>query len=140
MLSRVITIPINHIFSNPRVNLNMMLSSSYLFTLLGLLGVAQAAPLSELAACTTKTAHKPWQLLTSTEKTAFIDAELCLMKAPSKLNKGGAKTRWDDLQYNHVIQTHIVHDVGHFLPWHRYYVAIHGWLLRDECGYTGPLP
>jgi tyrosinase len=104
------------------------------------LAVAQAAPLSELAACTTKTAHKPWQLLTSTEQKAFIDAELCLMKAPSKLNKGGAKTRWDDLQYNHVIQTHIVHDVGHFLPWHRYYVAIHGWLLRDECGYTGPLP
>ncbi|KAI9172536.1 Tyrosinase ustQ [Paramyrothecium foliicola] len=79
-------------------------------------------------------------MLTTTEKTAYINAELCLMAAPSKLGITGARTRWDDLQWNHILQAGAVHDVGHFLPWHRYYLVIHGNLLRDECGYTGPLP
>lgn len=51
------------------------------------------------------------QMLTASEKSSFIEAELCLMEAPSKLGVTGAKTRWDDLQYNHVVQTHVVHDV-----------------------------
>jgi tyrosinase len=92
------------------------------------------------AACVNKVAHKPWDMLTSAEQTAYINAELCLMAAPSKLNAHGAETRWDDLQLNHVVQTNVMHDVGHFLPWHRYFVALHGNILRDECDYTGPLP
>jgi tyrosinase len=92
------------------------------------------------AVCTTKVAHKPWGMLTSAEKTAYIDAELCLMKAPSKLKIAGAETRWDDIHHNHIVQAHVIHDVGHFLPWHRLYVAVHGNILRDECGYKGPLP
>jgi tyrosinase len=118
----------------------MVQLSQLVSSLIGLVAVAQAAAQPKLPACTTKTAHKPWQMLTKTERTAFIEAELCLMKAPSKLGIKGAKSRWDDLQYNHVVQTHVVHDVGHFLPWHRYYVAVHGHLLRQECDYTGPLP
>lgn len=51
------------------------------------------------------------QMLTSAEQSAFVEAELCLMKAPSKLGVTGVKTRWDDLQYNHVVQTNVVHDV-----------------------------
>lgn len=50
-------------------------------------------------------------MLTSDEKSAFVEAELCLMSSPSKLDDvPGAETRWDDLQFNHVVQTHIVHD------------------------------
>ncbi|KAH7308450.1 hypothetical protein B0I35DRAFT_360478 [Stachybotrys elegans] len=101
--------------------------------LLGLLAGAQAE-------CMEKTVHKPWYMLTPAEQTAFIEAELCLMELPSTSGYEGAQTRWDDLQFNHIVQTQVVHDVGHFLPWHRYYVAIHGFMLRDECGYTGPLP
>jgi hypothetical protein len=51
------------------------------------------------------------QMLTAAERSAFIEAELCLMEAPSKLGIPGAKTRWDDLQYNHIVQTNMVHDV-----------------------------
>jgi hypothetical protein len=50
-------------------------------------------------------------MLTSAEQTAYINAELCLMAAPSKLNAHGAETRWDDLQLNHVVQTNVMHDV-----------------------------
>jgi tyrosinase len=118
----------------------MVLLTYVVPSLLGLLALAQASPDKRQSTCETKTAHKPWQMLTAAEQSAFIKAELCLMEAPSKLNTGSTKTLWDDLQLNHIIQTHVVHDVGHFLPWHRYYVAIHGKFLREECNYTGPLP
>ncbi|KAH8885006.1 amino acid transporter [Thozetella sp. PMI_491] len=104
-------------------------------------GTSLAAPQGyKRATCETKTARKPWGTLTSDEKSAYIDAELCLMAAPSKSGIDGAQTRWDDLQWNHIVQANFIHDVGAFLPWHRYYVVVHGNLLRDECGYTGPLP
>ncbi|KAH7305522.1 hypothetical protein B0I35DRAFT_443939 [Stachybotrys elegans] len=92
------------------------------------------------AACTVKVQHKPWQMLTSAERTAYINAELCLMEAPTRLNVAGSKTLWDDLQWAHILQANVMHDVGHFLPWHRYFFVVHGNLLREECGYTGPLP
>ena len=93
-------------------------------------------------------------MLTAAERSAYITAELCLMATPSTLNVRGAQTRWDDLHWNHIVQAHVMHDVvsvlvrtgarltfkGHFLPWHRYYIVIHANMLRDECGYTGPLP
>ncbi|ETS73735.1 hypothetical protein PFICI_14681 [Pestalotiopsis fici W106-1] len=91
--------------------------------------------------CTsTKTQRKPWSMLTDDEKSAYIDAELCLMSAPSQSGVEGAESRWDDLQHNHIIQTQVVHDVGQFLPWHRYHVTVHAELLQDECGYTGSIP
>jgi tyrosinase len=131
----------SHRVSKEKDITNMTRLMQVAFYLVGLLALVTATPTERQAAtCTTKTAHKPWQMLTRAEQTAFIKAEVCLMEAPSKSGVPGAKTRWDDLQYNHIVQTHLVHDVGHFLPWHRYYIAVHGFLLRDECGYTGPLP
>lgn len=50
-------------------------------------------------------------MLTSSEQSAFVKAELCLMNSPSQLGIKGAESLWDDLQYNHIVQTHLVHDV-----------------------------
>jgi len=47
--------------------------------------------------------------MTDTEKSAYIDADLCLMNSPSKTDFPGAKTRWDDLQYVHINLTNIIH-------------------------------
>ncbi|ORY61288.1 amino acid transporter [Pseudomassariella vexata] len=106
-----------------------------------LLTFALAAPKPrQNGGCINKTARKPWQMLKPQEKSDYIKAELCLMSSPPKLNIPGAQNRWDELQWNHVIQTNFVHDVGAFLPWHRYYVTVHANLLRDECGYHGPIP
>lgn len=49
--------------------------------------------------------------LTQEEKTAYIQADLCLINAPSKGEIPGAVTRWDDLQWPHVVQTDSVHFV-----------------------------
>ncbi|KAI1378958.1 Di-copper centre-containing protein [Hypoxylon crocopeplum] len=90
--------------------------------------------------CTVRTQRMPWTNLTSTEKVEYLNGELCLMSTPAKNGIVGAKTRWDELQYVHIIQTDYVHGVGAFLPFHRYFVTVHDHLLRTECNYTGPLP
>jgi tyrosinase len=47
--------------------------------------------------------------LTNTEKKAYIDAELCLMKKPSNLKLRGARTKFDELQSVHVLAAEIAH-------------------------------
>lgn len=79
-------------------------------------------------------------MLTDDEKTGYLEAEVCLMSQPATLNFPNAQNVWDELQYVHILQTNWVHSDGQFLPWHRYYMAVHANLLRDQCNYTGSLP
>ncbi|KAI1861852.1 hypothetical protein JX265_009355 [Neoarthrinium moseri] len=90
--------------------------------------------------CTSIKQRVPWTFLTTEEKAAYIQADLCLIKAPSTSGIPGAKTRWDDLQWPHITQTVTVHNVGAFLPFHRIYMTAHETLIRNECGYTGRMP
>lgn len=62
------------------------------------------------------------------------------MSQPPSLGIEGALNRWDELQYSHIVQSNIMHDVGAFLPWHRLYMRAHEILLQTECGYTGSQP
>ncbi|KAI0412429.1 Di-copper centre-containing protein [Xylaria grammica] len=91
-------------------------------------------------ACAVKSQRKAWESLTDAEKKAYIDADLCLMKAPPIAGVPGAQNVWDELQYTHAAQADYIHNVGAFLPFHRYYVTLHQTLLSTVCGYTGPLP
>ncbi|KAI1087408.1 Di-copper centre-containing protein [Rostrohypoxylon terebratum] len=90
--------------------------------------------------CTEITKRMPWGNLTSTEKSDYIKADLCVMSSPPKSGIKGAKNRWDELQYIHIAQTDYVHGVGAFLPFHRYFMKVHAHVLRTECNYTGPIP
>ncbi|KAI1097179.1 Di-copper centre-containing protein [Jackrogersella minutella] len=90
--------------------------------------------------CTVRSKRMPWTNLTSEEKLDYLNADVCLMSSPPKSGIAGAKNRWDELQYIHIVQTDYVHGVGAFLPFHRYFMAVHEHLLRAECNYTGPLP
>ncbi|KAF2728831.1 Di-copper centre-containing protein [Polyplosphaeria fusca] len=92
------------------------------------------------AACTTKGQRRAWHTLTNTDKLAYINAELCLMKKPAKLGLPGAKTRFDDFQAVHQVQAYLTHYVGAFLPFHRALLSAHENALRTECGYTGWQP
>ncbi|KAI1818257.1 Di-copper centre-containing protein [Poronia punctata] len=92
------------------------------------------------AECTTKSVRKSWTDLTTKEKKAYIEADLCLMSAPPKSGIEDATSRWDELQYAHAVQVRYIHFVGAFLPFHRYFVTVHEHLLRTECDYDGPLP
>ncbi|CZR52293.1 related to monophenol monooxygenase (tyrosinase) [Phialocephala subalpina] len=88
---------------------------------------------------------KEWRNLTDVEKKAYIDAELCLMAAPSVTDLPGVESRYDDLQALHQYFTNtsegdIIHNVGQFLPFHRYFMNVHAEVLKSECNYTGVLP
>lgn len=74
------------------------------------------------------------------EKKAYLAANKCVLTSPQKLNRiPGAKTRWDELVALHQIHALQIHTTGQFLPYHRYYLKTHEFLLR-ECGYEGAIP
>ncbi|KAK4542845.1 hypothetical protein LTR36_006034 [Oleoguttula mirabilis] len=95
-------------------------------------------------ACNTATGYvrKEWSTLSSTEKTAYIDAVLCLQSkdAISGSIAPGAKSRYDDFVATHINQTLTIHGTGNFLTWHRYFTWTYEHALRNECGYTGYQP
>ena len=77
------------------------------------------------------------------DRRAYLEAVLCLSKAPSKLDSKkfpGAKSRYDDFVVVHMNQTLNIHGTGNFLSWHRYYIWSWENVLRKECGYKGTLP
>ncbi|KAI0470072.1 amino acid transporter [Xylariaceae sp. FL0804] len=120
------------------------MKSSALSTVALCLGAASAVAAApskrDASTCTEIRQRVPWQNLTATEKSDYINADLCLMNAPSQLGIEGAISRWDDLQWPHVYQTVWVHNVGAFLPFHRYYMTVHERMIKDECNYTGRMP
>jgi len=62
------------------------------------------------------------------------------MKKPATLGLRGTKTRFDEFQAIHQLQTYATHFVGAFLPFHRLMMHAHETALRNECGYTGYQP
>jgi tyrosinase len=77
------------------------------------------------------------------EKADYFTAVKCILKKPAltpPFENSGVLSRYDDLVYTHIQQTFSIHYVGHFLPWHRYFVATYEHMLRDECGYKGAQP
>ncbi|KAF2157468.1 tyrosinase [Myriangium duriaei CBS 260.36] len=109
----------------------------------GLVKLAAAEVSAHSANCTIKNAvqRKEWNTLSSSQKTAYINAVLCLQSKPSKIqNAPGAKTRYDDFVAVHIQQTLTIHGTGNFLSWHRYFTWAYENALRTECGYTGYQP
>jgi tyrosinase len=99
-------------------------------------------PATKLAAaggCNNPPARIEWRRLSDGDKTNFVRAVRCLMDRPSAGGFPGSRSRYEDLVSVHQQMGPTIHAVGHFLPWHRYYVAIFESLLRDECGYQGPM-
>lgn len=100
------------------------------------------------------------QALSKREKLAYLDAEKCLMKLPAKYGLPGTRTRFDELQAVHAMQTEWTHEVvrrrlltddfvvrlfakqakGSFLPFHRFLMHTHEKLMKEECGYKGAQP
>ncbi|KAK3935115.1 amino acid transporter [Diplogelasinospora grovesii] len=126
----------------------MVPSLSFIFQLQGLVAAATSQAVSGLSrhdlsrdiTCTVKSQRKAWQNLTGIEKSRYIDATLCLINSPTKIGVSVAKTRWDDFQYAHALNMPYIHNVGAFLPWHRYFITVYERVLRDECGYEGAMP
>lgn len=81
-----------------------------------------------------------WRQLSALQKQSYLAAVACLAKRPAKSGIDGALHRFDDHVAVHSLQTPAIHWVGHFILWHRYFVATYEKALREECGYLGGQP
>ncbi|RPA95796.1 hypothetical protein L873DRAFT_1845767 [Choiromyces venosus 120613-1] len=89
-------------------------------------------------------------------RVAYLDAEVCLLKAPTQTHLTGAVSKFDDLIKSHQLQTRLVHGDSfglvlavpqtvhphihaqkHCTTTNESQPHIH---LREECGYTGTQP
>ena len=78
--------------------------------------------------------------LSEPQKKSYIDAVLCLTKKNAISGVAKALNRFDDHEAIHNSQTAYIHWVGHFILWHRYFVATYEKALRTECRYLGGKP
>ncbi|KAK3209470.1 hypothetical protein GRF29_69g1908836, partial [Pseudopithomyces chartarum] len=86
-------------------------------------------------------AHHPHRRqLTPRQKKSYLDAVLCLANTTAISGLPGAINRFDDYHAVHAEQKPYIHWVGHFILWHRYFVATYEQALRSECGYKGAQP
>jgi tyrosinase len=108
---------------------------------LGICAAADASPLRQAALeCVNPKKKQEWRELSDEQKTAYLNAQKCVLRTPQKLNRlPGAKTRWDELVSLHQLHAFQIHTTGNFLPYHRYFLRIQEHLL-SECGYDGVIP
>ena len=81
--------------------------------------------------------------MTDDQRSDFINAILCLMKAPSKAPKdqySGARSRYDDFVAYHLSNAGTLHDSTGLFPAHKYFLLAYETALRNECGYKGYHP
>ncbi|CUS12565.1 unnamed protein product [Tuber aestivum] len=92
--------------------------------------------------CKNPLVRREWRLLPDQEKKNYIDAVKCLQTLPALTSNvvPGAITRFDDFQSIHIRLAEIIHNVGLFHHWHRYFVWFYEKALREECGYNGAQP
>jgi tyrosinase len=90
--------------------------------------------------CSNPRVRTEWRLLSSSQKSSFVNAIKCLMNRPSAGGFPASRSRYEDLVSVHQQMAGTVHMTGVFLPWHRYYVHIFEDMLRAECGYNSPVP
>ncbi|KAJ6450096.1 tyrosinase central domain protein [Mycena sanguinolenta] len=100
---------------------------------------------TEASNCSSETAavRQEWGDMTEQQRTAYIDAVLCLMSTPSIYPFGmvpGAKSHFDDFMAVHINNTLTIHISGIFLPWHREFVRLYEQALKEKCGYSGTQP
>ncbi|KAH6889590.1 monooxygenase [Coprinopsis sp. MPI-PUGE-AT-0042] len=83
------------------------------------------------AKCTNLRLRKEWRDLSTAERVDYI-------RCGQVTTHAGVKTRFDEFQACHIDLTDTVHQVGHFLAWHRQFMTMYATAMREECGYQGP--
>ncbi|EAU89028.1 hypothetical protein CC1G_09997 [Coprinopsis cinerea okayama7 len=123
------------------------LSTTFLLLAVGIqsvLGAPTTSPaganstLQKRAKCANVRVRKEWRDLTVDERIDYTRAVKCLMETPSTATREGVVSRFDEFQACHIDLTNQVHQVGHFLAWHRHFLTLYANAMRDECGYQGP--
>jgi tyrosinase len=81
-----------------------------------------------------------WDRMADSDKQKFVDGVKCLLTRAPSGQFPQAKNRYEDLVALHQRLTPNVHGNAKFLLWHRAFTALFERLMRNECGFNGPLP
>ncbi|KAG6847095.1 hypothetical protein H0H93_010115 [Arthromyces matolae] len=84
--------------------------------------------------------RREWRSLASHERNEYLKAVQCIQHHKATAGIPEARTRFDDFQGHHISVTTRVHEVGQFLPWHRWFLHAFEVALREECNFSGSLP
>ncbi|KAG6907932.1 hypothetical protein DXG01_006862 [Tephrocybe rancida] len=88
-----------------------------------------------------KNQRHEWRSMGPPTRSEYLKAVQCLQRLKSTAAAlPGTRTRFDDFQAYHISVTTKVHEVGQFLPWHRWFLHTYELALRHECDYQGPIP
>ncbi|KAF4950550.1 hypothetical protein FGADI_8109 [Fusarium gaditjirri] len=92
--------------------------------------------------CKAPLVRKEWRTLSTKEKHEYLGAVKCLAAKPSQTGNiyAGAKSRFDDFQISHIVNTDFIHYVGFFQAWHRMFIVQYEKDLRSLCCYSGAQP
>lgn len=96
--------------------------------------------LQERATCANLRTRVEWDRMADSDKQKFVDSVKCLYRKAPSGQWPNAKNRYEDLVALHQKLTPNVHRNAKFLLWHRAYLALFEKILRNECGFDGPLP
>ncbi|CAK4025333.1 Di-copper centre-containing [Lecanosticta acicola] len=89
----------------------------------------------------TPTVRREWRSLALERRKNYISALECLVNKPSKLQPDHlSASRFYDFAWTHAHTGSVAHESAAFLSWHRWLVQLFENTLRDECGYSDPLP
>ncbi|EGF80521.1 hypothetical protein BATDEDRAFT_88732 [Batrachochytrium dendrobatidis JAM81] len=89
--------------------------------------------------CTNPTVRKEFRELSENERQAYISAVVCLHNSPSKIAGVGSTSRFDDVARTHLMVLGAAHASATFLPWHRALIHAYTVVMKEDCGYTGPM-
>ncbi|PGH13991.1 hypothetical protein AJ80_06131 [Polytolypa hystricis UAMH7299] len=81
-----------------------------------------------------------WKRYPAADRRAFIAAIKCLMGKPTSGRFSPSTNRYEDLVRLHQMYMPNIHGNPKFMLWHRYYTWTFEQELRDECGFTRPMP
>jgi tyrosinase len=101
---------------------------------------AVAATAAEASCSANPNIRIEWRSYPTADRLAFIAAIKCMMGKPPSGNFPPATSRYEDFARLHQLYMPNVHGNPKFLIWHRYYLWTFQMALRDECGFTAPLP
>ncbi|KAI1363315.1 hypothetical protein F5Y08DRAFT_340829 [Xylaria arbuscula] len=87
-----------------------------------------------------------WDDYSAAHKKQFTSAIQCLIKKPASGKVSYSKNRYEDLVRIHQAYAPNIHSrstsaqTHKFLLWHRYYLWAFEQVLREDCGFTAPMP
>ncbi|EUC36722.1 hypothetical protein COCCADRAFT_33898 [Bipolaris zeicola 26-R-13] len=89
--------------------------------------------------CSNPRVRVEWDRASDTDRQKYFDGIKCLMGRSPSGQFSQSKSRYEDLTALHQLLTPNVHTNGKFIFWHRAMLLLLERMMRNECGFDGPM-